>query len=221
MLLPYAIWAAFPALAGNGDHDLLWTGTYASLLLGLAMFAARIRIGGVRLTTGPLPRTAPAWFALLAWGLGGFFAVMALGEVTRFLQAPLAAKFASVPSQGNIVAVPLDWSRIAMTLAYGCVMAPIVEELTFRGALLPAMATVFARQSVRIPFAVIGSSLAFAAGHAYGVPLWPTILVHGVVFCVLVYQTGSLIPAMLSHALYNGWVECHHMAILQAAFPPA
>ena len=74
---------------------------------------------------------------------------------------------------------------------------------------------------MRIPFAILISSLLFAAGHSYGVPVWPTILAHGALYSVLVYQTRSFLPAMLCHAMHNGWTDYNHIAILQGAFSPS
>ena len=75
-------------------------------------------------------------------------------------------------------------------------MAPVVEELLFRGEgvalLLPFGA----------PVAVVGSALAFALAHGLIVGL-PVLFAFGVGLAVLRLRTGSVFPGMALHALFN------------------
>ena len=86
------------------------------------------------------------------------------------------------------------------------VLAPVTEELMFRGLLLRS----FMRRMSFWPAALL-SSLLFAALH---VPQVDTVLgaavlaaataILGVVNCYLVRITGRLAPAMMVHATFNG-----------------
>ena len=76
------------------------------------------------------------------------------------------------------------------------VLAPIVEELTYRGvgfALLLRFGTLMA---------VVGTALAFAADHGL-VEGFPALFVFGMAVAFLRLRTDSIYPGMLLHATFN------------------
>ncbi|MBM4455812.1 MAG: CPBP family intramembrane metalloprotease [Verrucomicrobia bacterium] len=82
-------------------------------------------------------------------------------------------------------------------LIYALIIAPIWEEVFFRGTLFPWLAG-----RLPAPQAQWLSALAFGAVHLHGPTLIP-LTVFGA-FLVGIYRTsGSLIPAILVHALFN------------------
>jgi len=88
------------------------------------------------------------------------------------------------------------WQMIAI---YAIAIAPIMEELTFRGFLYAAL-----RQWIGRRQAIVFSALFFGIVHVQGsyaavVPL--TIL--GLVLALLTERTGSLRPAMVAHGAFN------------------
>lgn len=87
---------------------------------------------------------------------------------------------------------------IALTLAIACVLAPVAEELVFRGVLFPAVAT---RWGVRA--GVIVSSALFAAVHVYLFAI-PPIFVLAVVLARLYARSGTLWLPIAVHAFFNG-----------------
>lgn len=77
------------------------------------------------------------------------------------------------------------------------VVAPVVEELFFRGLLLGAM-----RRRWGTVAAVTGSSLVFGATHFQ--PLqFPALALAGAVFAMAAVRTGRLGPAVAVHAGFN------------------
>jgi hypothetical protein len=103
-----------------------------------------------------------------------------------------------------------------------CVVAPIVEELFFRGFLFPSLQRVMPW----IPAAVVGG-IVFGGVHAGGTPaifLVPLAVLGGLL-CVLYRRTGSLLPGMGVHAFNNaltlgvglGWSAAGVVAVLIAA----
>ena len=85
----------------------------------------------------------------------------------------------------------------ALNAVLVAVIAPIVEELTFRGvgfSLLARFGTVVA---------VAGTSVAFAADHGL-VEGFPALFVFGVAVALVRVRTGSIYPGMLMHACFNG-----------------
>jgi membrane protease YdiL (CAAX protease family) len=92
--------------------------------------------------------------------------------------------------------VPL-WTAIPMLLV-GIVAAPLTEELAFRGYAMGLLRRHFGPIS-----AIVISSLMFAAAHlTHG--LYPTKLIvyflFGLGLAVIVWRTGSLVPAMVVHS---------------------
>lgn len=77
------------------------------------------------------------------------------------------------------------------------VAAPLVEEALFRGLLFPAM-----RQLAGPLLAIAGSGLIFAVAHAdlpVLLPLWAL----GSLLAYLRHRTGSIVPGMITHGLWN------------------
>ena len=82
-------------------------------------------------------------------------------------------------------------------LAYALVIAPVWEEVFFRGTLFPWLAG-------RMPAAQAQwiSALAFGAVHLHGPTLIP-LTVFGALLAGIFRSTGSLVPAILVHSLFN------------------
>lgn len=80
------------------------------------------------------------------------------------------------------------------------VMAPLVEELTFRGLLFPALS----KQLKRPLWAMIACGFLFACIHPQGPLAWPALMTVGGVAAYLRYYTGSLVPSIVLHAVHNG-----------------
>lgn len=88
-------------------------------------------------------------------------------------------------------AVPFALNAVVVAVA-----APLVEELTFRGAgvaLLARFGTIVA---------VVGTAAAFAADHGL-VEGFPALFVFGLAVAVVRFRTGSVYPGMLLHATFN------------------
>jgi membrane protease YdiL (CAAX protease family) len=80
-----------------------------------------------------------------------------------------------------------------------CVVAPVCEELFFRGYLFAAL-----RRRGLVPAAAI-TGLAFGLAHVASAPIGfiVPLAVLGVVLCLVYERTGSLYPCMALHALNN------------------
>lgn len=89
------------------------------------------------------------------------------------------------------------WGAVQL-LAGAIVVAPLVEELFFRGILLQAVTT----QSRRAWPAIVLSSLAFGAVHAQPQDILPLVTM-GVVLGYLRIRCGSLWPCIVLHMLFN------------------
>lgn len=97
------------------------------------------------------------------------------------------------------------------------VVAPILEEVIYRGLLQTALLSVFGER--RRWTVVVIAAACFALIHI-GIVAWqtlPGLFVLGVVFGYLYERTGSLWPSILTHALFNGFMFL--LTMMSAALP--
>ena len=125
--------------------------------------------------------------------IGGFALAFAVDRLARFLPMPKS--------------LPLDEYFTDATSAYlmaglGVVLAPLMEEILFRGLLYPVL-----RRWAGVVISVLLTALAFASihlsqlGYAWGPAL--SIFIVGVVFTVVRERTHSLAASFLTHWGYN------------------
>jgi membrane protease YdiL (CAAX protease family) len=89
------------------------------------------------------------------------------------------------------------WGARLVFLFVLCVLAPVVEETLFRGGLYGGM-----RKRWSLPAAALASGAMFAAVHLSGVNFVP-ILALGVALAMIYERTGSLVPGMIAHGVFN------------------
>jgi len=125
----------------------------------------------------------PLWVAFAA----AYLRVMiALGHRVE-PQGPLL----DLASQGT--ALPGFWIHLLVIVG----VAPLVEEIIFRGYLFAAVAPVLPKWAVHVVVATL-FGLAHGLGHAL------PIGVLSLVFGYLRQKNGSLLPSIVAHALHNG-----------------
>ena len=84
------------------------------------------------------------------------------------------------------------------TILATVVLAPITEEVIFRGLIFSRL-----ERAMRGWLAAVLSALAF--GLCHGQPAWMAYaFVLGLVFAFLRLRTGSILPSMLAHFIFNG-----------------
>lgn len=136
----------------------------------------------------------------ILWGVG-----TALANIPLVWLASIAgqALFSWLPKPEHPVTVQLqtngDWFTTVTLLLIASVGAPILEEIMFRGTMLPALAKVMGRPWV----AILVQGLIFAAIHPTGVPAWLALGTIGAMSGFLSRQTGSLVPSMVMHGVHN------------------
>lgn len=89
------------------------------------------------------------------------------------------------------------WLRAYFVLL-AVVLAPVFEEILFRGMLLPALAKRFGAAA-----SVVAISLIFAGIHGH-VPSVVPLFILSVSLCLAYIGTGSLVASMAMHAVFNG-----------------
>jgi len=83
-------------------------------------------------------------------------------------------------------------------LLVGCIFAPLVEELFFRGIIYS-----WIRRSQTVPVAVLVSAALFASMHGF---LSPVQLIGGIAFAVVYEWRGSIWAAYVLHVLANAGI---------------
>lgn len=88
-----------------------------------------------------------------------------------------------------------------MSLWLGCVVAPLCEEIVYRGFLFNALQLRFGM----LPALVVANAI-FAAIHGYGWDGTVSVFVDGVFFSLLYRLSGSLAAAVTCHSLLNFYI---------------
>ena len=98
-----------------------------------------------------------------------------------------------------------DWTTIVMVFVLGCVAAPLVEEIMFRGVLYRHLRDASSRAGLvaSILVSALGSSFLFAIIHPQGWAFSPVLTGLAVAFCLAREWRGTLVPCMVAHAITN------------------
>lgn len=177
-------------VTGAAQDGALWTAVGNIFAFGVALWLAWLLSGRPPRQIFPSgPVAGRVWAAVTLTTLGWQF----LGsEVDNLLRAVF-------PPPDWVVEVMAQLSGEGLSsLALLVLVAPVTEELFFRGALLQGFVLRY-----RVPTAIAASSVMFALIH---INPWqfPSGLVLGILFAWWTLRTGSLRPALAMHALHNG-----------------
>jgi len=99
----------------------------------------------------------------------------------------------------RIISGASGWPAKVYFVLLAVVVAPVVEEMLFRGVLLPALARL---TGVR-PALVIVAAL-FAVVHGLQMPAVVVFFILSIAFSLAYIHRGSLIAPVVMHALFNG-----------------
>ncbi|MBS1704784.1 MAG: CPBP family intramembrane metalloprotease [Armatimonadetes bacterium] len=191
LMLPLPI----PDIMGKGTGEVVET----TVKLALAFAIIAIPILGKKLPLSKLfGRRIPIWKVPVVGLLGNFgtvppmfCALLLLAAVQKYLpdaSHPGATELMKNPTLFNIILFGFQ----------AAIMAPVLEEILFRGMLAPALAR------LRTPtFGILVSSFAFAMIHPQGIGAWLPLATVGAVSATLAFQTGSLWPSVMMHAVHN------------------
>jgi membrane protease YdiL (CAAX protease family) len=211
-----AVYGAWSGLKEAGPRD---AGEMASLqTAALAVFLLAFQAAAIVVTVSFGRRLAPYFGALLPLrsgalrprgvlgGLAGF--VVLLAVVSGIIHAVDSTALAQDTEPFAGLMQSRSWWLMLIAAAIG---APLSEELLFRGLLFGGLEVT----RLGSAGAALLSSLAWASLHLqYSLPAICAIILMGLYFCWLRQRTGSLVPGMICHGLYNG------MIVLALAFAP-
>lgn len=180
---------------GKPDRDVLYQYGSAvgaliqySLLLGLLLLVAR----------GLDKREL---FALRApASTGGAVKLGLLAIVSIYVVAAALSPFLKAGQEQGLTPERWEPDRLGAYLANAfavALVAPIVEELVFRGAGVTLL------RRFGPAAAALGSGLAFGLAHGL-VEALPVLVFFGMALAVLRMRTNSVVPGMVVHGLFNG-----------------
>lgn len=215
---PWGVWAGLE-LVGAWLVLSLVLQLLASLILGFVLAQSRIAFAATVLASYLMASVvALAWFAIavtprgsglrtVGWrsagvdtaiinGIGAYAAALPVVVGTALVLARLVPAPPVNPVMAELIRAQ-EWAGRAVFLVLLCVVAPVVEETVFRGGLYGGM-----RKRWSVPAAAIASAAIFAAVHLNWASFVP-VMALGVALCVVYERTGSLLPSMVAHGLFN------------------
>jgi membrane protease YdiL (CAAX protease family) len=170
--------------------NLLFDGS----LVGSAIVFARLGSGRVTPAMFGL-RPTRVWFAVKWAAAAGFVYIVLSGLWLGLL---------NLENETDEITKTLKDDPTVATVAgiaiFAVVVAPIVEELFFRGYVFTAM-----RDKLAPGWAAIATGLLFGLVHASGSPIGflPPLALLGTLLCLVYWKTGSIYPTIALHCLNN------------------
>jgi membrane protease YdiL (CAAX protease family) len=187
---------ALPFIAtGDGDGELSTFGNIgAQIATALGFLAVPILIAiqhGASTAAVVLSRLGARRF-----GLGKALKWMGAAIVAYLVFSAVYVSIVGQPHQEDIAE---GFGPIPVQVLLIVILAPISEEICFRGMLFGGLR----RKLPRIPAALI-AGLVFGGLHATtGPSAVPPLIVFGFFLCLLYEKTGSIVPGMVLHLLNN------------------
>lgn len=184
------------AASGPPDRSVLYR--YGTAVGGLAQYA--VILGIVLVIAHGLDRKAvfglrrPQSLRAAAWWIAVALAVVwgVSAALSRVLNA--AKDQGLVPDHWE----PRHAGAFAANFAVIVIVAPIVEELTFRGFGVSGLAAAAGPLA-----ATAGVGIAFGIWHGL-VIAFPALAIFGAILAALRLRTASVYPPMVAHAIFNG-----------------
>ena len=181
--------------SGKPDRDLLYQ--YSSAVGALIQYG--LLFGLLLLVARGLDRRE--LFALRSpSSIGGAFKLALGALVAIYVVAAALNPFLHAGQEQGLTPDRWEPDRLGAYLANAVaivIVAPVVEELVFRGAGVTLL-----RRYGNLA-AAIGTGLAFGLAHGLVEGL-PVLAFFGVALAVLRMRTNSVIPGMVLHSLFNG-----------------
>jgi membrane protease YdiL (CAAX protease family) len=189
--IPAVVAYGAPKNPGDPGENIIEAGFY--LAGGAVLIPLLERLSGRTLfQLGIRPLHARDW----GFAAGGLLAVLLLQFLYQFVLIAIHQQnHVQAGFENFTVTAP---EAAALVIVNGAVIAPVVEELFFRGMVFNALA-------VRVPLLVAAllSGAFFGIAHGDWV-LFPVLALFGTIQALIYRATGNLVVPMLVHAANNG-----------------
>lgn len=183
-----------------GSHPLLDTGVEALIAVPLLVLTRWRLLGpaGLGLVAGlGLRPQRGRWRALLL----AFLTLAAAGLLLDVAVLLVGEAFHAGVHWAEWFEPALAWGEpqdVAALVVGAVVVAPVFEELAFRGVLYATL-----RRRLGVAAAAGLSAGVFALAHGYGVAGFATVFTSGMLWAWAYERTGSVLPGIAAHALNN------------------
>jgi membrane protease YdiL (CAAX protease family) len=136
-----------------------------------------------------------------------------VGVLSLFVNGALSALFQSIgitPDQSSQFPIfQGDYTGQLLFFIGAAIVAPIGEEVLFRGYVFNAIRQTFGARNWGVPLAYALSALLFAGVHSLEVSqgligLLVPLFAIGLLLAWTMHSTGSLLPCIIAHAINNG-----------------
>lgn len=165
------------------------------LICALIAYVVCIEKGHQLAELGFIPELKPMLIGLLGY-LGALPVVAVSAIVCFWVVEALGQTPQGHPIASEFLGPQPVWAVVAIAV-FACLLAPLWEELFFRGILYPVV-----RRLLGAPLSIAVTALAFAAVHANLSQLAP-LFVLGVLLAYLYERTHSLWSCIAAHAVFN------------------
>ncbi len=173
--------------------------TYLIQFVAMVSAVLLVALGIRRCSLFNLGLTATTKSRLVRWGIGGGFLLFA---VILVMGLALEKLFPEMPPQAFewVLRQVSSVNEFIVLLVIVSVVAPLAEELYFRGFVYPVF-----RRYTGITSGIVLSGIFFGAAHF---DLWRLIplSVGGAVLALVYEKSGSIYPCWLAHGLWNGFM---------------
>lgn len=189
-------WIALPADKKFINFVISALSFQGAVFLGLVLFLRECGIGWRSAFGWDLPNMRVA----AGWGVLGICFALPITFLLAYGSTELLKKVGFVPDQQDTVKALQAAMPVGQTIVYGLfavLLAPVAEEMIFRGVLYPAI-----KQGGFPRLALWGTALLFAATHANLMAFVPLTFL-ALVMTALYERTGNLIAPIVAHAMFN------------------
>jgi len=137
------------------------------------------------------------WRSALVWGCGGYVAALPLVLLTSLLSQALLKNQGGGNPLLEVILQSRDYGTFALLYVMVAVMAPLFEEVLFRGFLFRSLQT-----HLPLGTAMVLTGLLFAVAHLNLADLLP-LTVLGTVLSYTYWRSQNLGAAMILHGIWN------------------
>jgi len=199
MALIIGILLSFPVyiLSGSFDPDELGLSTKVAAQLCAGAAFILVPFGLAYLSGGGSLRVVYRRLGFHSFDVRNAFKWVAIGIFSYFAFAAIYGAIFGTPEQDDIAG---DFGPIGLQILLIVIVAPVTEEVCFRGMLFGGIRTRLPLWAAALAAGAVFGALHYTTGPSAVVPL----IALGAVFSVVYEKTGSIWVTILMHAFNNG-----------------
>jgi membrane protease YdiL (CAAX protease family) len=189
-----ALIVRFLSLSPTGAMIVVGGSLHAGMLLGIILFKLCFERHSAR------PAAAPSWPRRAAQGLATYMIALPLIAATAVIWQQLLQHCGVKLEEQELIGIfarSKSPRLIGAMIFLGCLVAPITEELIFRGGLFR-----YARTRTPRWIALLVPAVLFAALHQNLASFAP-LMVLGIVFSLAYERTDDIVVPIIAHGLFN------------------